>query len=303
MPIRRVIPPDHVFPSAFPTVGLLAGWGDYPIVVAKSLRAAGFRIHGIGILDHADPQLENLCDEFAWIGLGGIGRAIRIFQRWGISQATMAGKIHKVVFHQPGWWIRHWPDWKAVQTFSSQFLFGTEDCKDDSLLVNVVNAFAKEGILFEPATKFAPELLVHVGHQGGPRLKPRQQRDVLFGWEIAKQLGAMDVGQTVCVKNQTVIAMEAIEGTDQCIARAGELCQRGGFVVVKVAKPQQDMRFDVPTVGIDTLEAITAAGGSVLAMEAHRTILLDQRDFSQTARKLKISVTAWEPAEIRKACA
>ena len=122
-------------------------------------------------------------------------------------------------------------------------------------------------------------------------------RDVEFGWQMAKRLGAIDVGQTVCVKDQAVLAVEAIEGTDACIRRAGDLCRQGGFTVVKVAKPQQDMRFDVPTVGTGTLETIAAAGGRVLAIEAARTILLDARLFRDAAERLKISVVALDHPE------
>jgi DUF1009 family protein len=137
-----------------------------------------------------------------------------------------------------------------------------------------------------------PELLVEAGHLAGRPLSPKQVRDVEFGWTLAKQMGLLDVGQTVCVKDQAVLAVEAIEGTDECIRRAGDLCRQGGFVVVKVAKPQQDMRFDVPTIGLNTLESIAAAGGRVLAVEAERTILLDARLFHQTAQRLKLSVVA-----------
>jgi DUF1009 family protein len=155
-----------------------------------------------------------------------------------------------------------------------------------------VEAYAAAGIEIVPATAFVPELLVEPGHLAGRPLSPRQVRDVEFGWTLAKQMGLLDVGQTVCVKDQAVLAVEAIEGTDECIRRAGDLCRQGGFVVVNVAKPQQDMRFDVPTIGLNTLESIAAAGGRVLAVEAERTILLDARLFHQTAQRLKLSVVA-----------
>ena len=273
-------------------IGLLAGWGRYPIVVAEALRRRGHRVIGLGVRDHADPLLAELCDEFEWIGLGTVGRAIRQFRRAGVSRAVMAGKIHKVMFYRPGWWLRHRPDWTALHTFFGHFITGAEDRKDDSLLGALVRAYAAGGIQFEPATDFAPELLVQSGHVAGRSLSTKQLRDVQFGWALAKQMGALDIGQTVCVKDQAVLAVEAIEGTDECIRRAGELCRQGGFSVVKVAKPQQDMRFDVPTVGLNTLESIAAAGGRVLAIEAQRTILLDARLFQDAAERLKLSVVA-----------
>ena len=275
-------------------IGLLAGWGKFPFAVAEALRDAGHRVAGVGIVDHADPRLAELCDHFGWIGIGGIGKAIRYFRRWGVTHAAMAGKVHKVLLYQPGWWLKHRPDWKTIRAFSPQLIFGSGDRTDDTLLHTVVTAFARDGITFEPATDFAPELLVKAGQVAGKQLTGRQQRDVEFGWKIAKSMGGLDIGQSICIKDQTVIAVEAIEGTDLCIRRAGELCPAGGFTIVKVAKPRQDMRFDVPTVGVKTLENMAAVGGEVLAIEAGRTILLDQHEFSTTASHLKISVVAYD---------
>jgi DUF1009 family protein len=279
------------FPKPEP-IGLLAGWGRYPLVVAEALKRRGHRVVGLGVRDHADPALEALCDDFAWIGLGTVGGAIRRLRRLGVRRAVMAGKIHKVTFYQPRWWLRHRPDWTAMRTYYRHFLTGGKDRKDDSLLSALVETYAAAGICFEPATTFAPELLVQPGQVAGRAPSARRRRDVDFGWKIAKELGGIDVGQTVCVKDQAVLALEAIEGTDACIRRAGELCRQGGFTVVKVAKPRQDMRFDVPTVGVSTLEAIAAAGGRVLAIEAERTILLDAWQFHAEAERLKISVVA-----------
>ncbi|HYO26356.1 MAG TPA: UDP-2,3-diacylglucosamine diphosphatase LpxI [Lacipirellulaceae bacterium] len=280
--------------DAHEPIGLLAGWGRYPFAVAEALRRQGKCVVGLGIHDHTDPQLAALCDHFDWIGLGGIGRAIRKFRQRGVRRAVMAGKVHKVTFYRPGWWVRHRPDWTGLRTYYRQFLTGARDRKDDTLLATLVEAFSRGGISMEPATDFAPELLVPAGSLAGGALSPKQLRDVAFGWEMAKRLGALDVGQTVCVKDRAVLAVEAIEGTDACIRRAGELCRQGGFTVVKVAKPQQDMRFDVPTVGAWTLEALAAAGGRVLAIEADRTILLDAALFRQAAERLKISVVAYQ---------
>jgi UDP-2,3-diacylglucosamine hydrolase len=274
-------------------VALLAGWGNYPEAVARSLHKQGRRIVGIGILDHADPGLAQYCDEFDWMGIGGIGRAIRLCKRWGAQHAIMAGKVHKVMYYQPRWWVRHRPDWRCLKAFYPQLL-GYADRKDDTLLSTLVRTFAAEGIAFQSVTDFAPELLVQPGLIAGKPLTVKQQRDVDFGWQVAKAIGGLDIGQCVCIKDQTVIAVEAIEGTDLCISRAGELCTAGGMTIVKVAKPSQDMRFDVPTVGLKTLESIAAGGGKVLAIEAGKTILLDQGGFAAAAQRLEVSVVAME---------
>lgn len=284
-------------------IGLLAGWGRYPFAVAEALQQRGRRVACLAVKDHADPDLANLCDEFAWIGLGSVGGAIRRFRRWGVRRAVMAGKIHKVLLFRPGWWWRHRPDFKCLSAFSAQLLTGAKDRKDDTLLLTLVEAFSSAGIHFEPATNMAPDLLAPTGLVAGRPLTTRQARDVEFGWQLAKEMGRLDVGQTVCVRNQAVLAIEAIEGTDQCIGRAGQLCNYSGFTVVKVAKPRQDMRFDVPTVGMQTLETIAAAGGQVLAIEGQRTILLEADEFRQTAKKLKISVVAIASQEVAEAAA
>lgn len=284
-----------------PRVGLMAAWGRYPIVVAQQLKRQGFHVSCLAIKDHADPVLREICDDFAWQGLAQLGRAIRFFHRRGVRQATMAGKFHKVVLYQPWVWLRHLPDWKAIKTFYPHFYSGSRDRRDDTLLGAIVDAFAAEGVEFGPATNFAPELLVKAGPING-QLTAAEERDVAFGWRLAKEMGRLDVGQSVCVKRQSVIAIEAIEGTDLCIERAGQLCASGGFTIVKVAKPEQDMRFDVPTIGIGTLETMVAARAKVLAVEAGQTIILDEAEFVDFARRNRLTVVALDsPAALEAA--
>ncbi len=283
-------------------IALMAGWGTYPQAVAEALQKQNRRIVGIGIIDHADPKLADYCEQFDWIGIGGIGKAIRLCKRWGARQAIMTGKLHKVMYYQPGWWLKHRPDWKCIKAFYPQLL-GFADRKDDTLLSALVNAFAAEGIAFQSISDIAPKLLVQAGHVAGKPLTGKQQKDLEFGWQIAKAIGGLDIGQCVCIKDQTVIAVEAIEGTDICIRRAGELCTAGGMTIVKVAKPSQDMRFDVPTVGLKTLESIAAAGGRVLAIEAGKTILLDQSEFATAAQRLNVSVVAVEEPNLARLAA
>jgi UDP-2,3-diacylglucosamine hydrolase len=273
-------------------IGLLAAWGRYPVLVAEALRRQNYHVSCIGVADMADPALQEICQDFKWIGWCSLGRAIRFFQHCGIEQATMAGKFHKTTIYQPRVWMRHIPDWKFIKTFYHYFISHKRDNNDDSLLGALTNAFAADGITFQPATDFAPELLVQPGQIAGKPPNTTQQADIEFGWDVAKLMGQLDIGQSVCVKDRAVIAVEAIEGTDACILRAGDLCKKGGFTVVKVAKPQQDMRFDVPTVGVRTLRTMLAAGANVLAVEGGRTILLDDDEFRQFAAQHKFSVIA-----------
>ena len=274
-------------------VGLLAGWGRFPLLVAAALRRQGFEVVGLGVKDHADPALESLCVAYRTVGLARLGAAIRFLKRHGAERATMAGKIHKVLMFQPFSWIRHCPDWRFLRTFYPHWITRTKDRKDDTLLGALVGAYAEEGIEIAPPTDFAPELLVRYGQltRRGPTASQRQ--DIAFGWNLAREMGRLDVGQSVLVKSRAVIAVEAVEGTDLCIRRAGELCPSGGFTLVKVAKPQQDMRFDVPTIGKQTLETLIAAGGATLAIEAGKTIILDEPEVISLANRHGVSIVAW----------
>ena len=252
-------------------IGLLAGWGDFPVIVARTLKAQGYRVHCLGIRGHAPEELKTICDEFRYIGLTRLGGQIRFFRRRGVRRATMAGKIFKdkVMFRRFSW-LWHLPDLRCVTTFYPHFVTKTQDRRDDTLLTAVVDEFAKDDILFAPATDFATELLVQPGMIAGRPLSSGLVKDIAFGWNIAKELGRLDVGQSVAVKGLACLAVEAVEGTDACIRRAGELCQQGSFTVVKVAKPKQDMRFDVPTIGVGTIESMIAAGAHLLAVEGGR---------------------------------
>jgi UDP-2,3-diacylglucosamine hydrolase len=274
-------------------MGLVAGWGRYPIVVAEALRRQGCRIVTLGIKNHADPDLRTISDEYKEVGLGKVGAAMRFFRQHDVRAATMAGKIHKVRLFQRFYLLKHLPDWQGLRLFFPHFLAHTQDRKDDTLLGAVTQAFSKIGITFAPATDFVPEVLVKAGTLSRRQPSSTELQDIRFGWKLAKEIGRMDIGQCVVVKGQAILAVEAIEGTDLCIRRAGELCPAGGFTVVKVAKPQQDMRFDVPTIGIGTMKSMAAAGGRVLAIEASKTILIDEPDVIEFANQHDISVISF----------
>lgn len=279
-------------------IGVLAGWGRYPIVVAEALREQGVRVFGLGVKNHVDPSFVRLCDAYQQIGVAQLGAAVRFYRRHAVTHATMAGKIHKTLLFKKFYWLRHLPDPLFIKTFYPHFITMTRDRKDDTLLGTIVDAFAKQGITFAPATDFAPELLVKQGMIVGERLSHRQLKDIQFGWKLAAEMGRLDVGQSVCVKGRAVLAVEAVEGTDECIRRAGGLCPAGGFTVVKIAKPQQDMRFDVPTVGLGTIRTMREVGAKVLAVQAEKTILLDRELLVQEARRGGIQIVAIQGAPL-----
>jgi UDP-2,3-diacylglucosamine hydrolase len=278
-------------------VGILAGWGRYPVVVAEEIRRRGGRTAILAIRDHADAALEPLANVHGHVGVAELGAAVDFFRRAGARRATMAGKIHKSKIFARGAWTRHLPDWTGLATFWPHFVTRRRDNRDDSLLGAIAATFDAAGVTICPATDFAPDLLAADGLLAGPAPSRQQLADVVFGWRLAKELGRLDIGQTVVVKNQAPLALEAIEGTDECIRRAGRLCPTGGMTVVKVAKPQQDLRFDMPTVGVGTLESLAAAGATVLAIEAGQTILIDEPDVLATACRLGVSMVSCHDAD------
>ncbi|MFM7034280.1 MAG: LpxI family protein [Planctomycetia bacterium] len=274
------------------TVGILAGWGRFPVAVAEAVRRRGGKTAILAIRDHADAVLEHLADHLGDVGVAEIGTAIDFFRRHGCRRATMAGKVHKTKLFTKHAVLRHLPDWTGLKTFWPHFVSRRRDNRDDSLLGAIAAAFDTGGVRMVPATDVAPELLASGGVLAGRPLSARKLADVAFGWRLAKELGRLDIGQSVVVKNRAPIALEAIEGTDECIRRAGRLCPAGGMVVVKVAKPQQDLRFDMPTIGVGTLQALRAAGATVLAVEAGRTIIVDADRLADFAVRSGITVVS-----------
>ncbi len=271
-------------------VGLIAGQGRYPILLAEALKRAGYEVVCMGVRDHADPVLAEICDVFAWNGMGKFGRTTKFLRKQNVEYATLAGKIQKVRLYDPAFIWKQAPDLYTIRFFANHFLRRREDCKNDSLLNTVCRAFEERGIKMLPGTDFAPELLVERKLLTKRAPTSAQLQDVFFGWKIARVIGQLDVGQSVSVKNRDVLAVEALEGTDGAIRRAGQLCKSKNFVVIKIAKPNQDMRFDVPTFGLDTVKTMAEAGASVLAFEAGKSILMDAEEVIKFADAHGISI-------------
>ncbi len=282
-------------------IGLLAGWGRLPIAIATKARSLGVPVVCVGLRGMASPELAQLTDRFYWARAAQLGRMIRCLKGAGVRRAVMAGKVFKAdILHRPWKVLSLWPDWRMVQFW---FFRPRRDNRDDNVLLAVIDEFARDGIAIASTLDLCPELLVKPGILTRSRPTAREEADIAFGWELARRMGDLDVGQSVAVKELAVLAVEAIEGTDRMIARAGELCRAGGFTVVKVAKPRQDMRFDVPTVGVLTIESIHQAGGRVLAIEADRTIILDEAETVALADRYGLSIVAWDDAEAARRAA
>ncbi len=276
-------------------IGLLAGAGRFPIAFARAAQRQGHSVFCVGVQGMASDELADICDDFATTTLGRLGRAIRLFKKAQVKQAVMAGKIEKKVLFQRFRWLHNIPDWRMLHMC---WTYVRENKSDDSLLLALIREFERDDIRFQSALDFCPELLVQHGFLTRRKPSSAQWRDIRFGWDTAKEMGRLDIGQSVCIYDTAVIAVEAIEGTDEAIRRAGLLCRRSGFCVVKVAKPQQDMRFDVPTIGMQTIQTMYEAGARVLAIESAKTIVLDQEQTVELADKLGIAIVALNADEL-----
>ncbi len=273
--------PKHLTPNTR-ILGLIAGMGDLPKAVAAEARKMGYRVVGIALYPPADESLKPFVDDFHKINIGRFGGLLALLKKMSITNAVMAGKVPKELLYKNKTSII--PDMKAVK-----LLFSLKNRADDTIMNAVVNEIEKHGITLHHTTVFAKNLLAPA--ESLTRNKPSKDelKDIYFGWKIAKEMGRLDVGQTVVVKDLAVMAVEAIEGTDEAIKRGGDLAKKNA-VVVKVSKPHQDMRFDVPVVGLDTLYAMKSVGAKVLALEAEKCIILDKEKFIKEADKTGIIV-------------
>jgi len=269
------------------TLGLIAGRGLYPREVARLARARGLRVVAVGFHSETDPALRDAVDAFTWVHLGELQKMIDTLGEARVKRAVMAGKVLKTHLYGDIEGLR--PDARALRVLSS-----LGDRNDDAILGAVLSEIALAGIDFPPQTELLPELFGGEGVLGSVRPDEAQWADVRFGWPVAKRIGGLDIGQTVVVKDRAVIAVEAIEGTDAAIRRGGELAG-SGCRVVKVAKPSQDPRFDLPTVGLETVKALADARASAFAFEAHRTVVLGPEELVSAADAHGIAVIGIGP--------
>lgn len=270
-------------------LGLVAGEGEFPLLVARGARAAGRRVCVVALRGCADPRIESLGDRICWRGIVQLGRWIAAFRRAGCREVILAGRVRKgTMFAGPRWlqWLQYVPDPTSIRVW----YFATRDKRNDTLLRAVAEEMQRKGLTLIDSTKYCPEALAEEGILTPFAPPPHVLQDIAFAWPIARQIGALDIGQSVAVKEKEIIAVEAIEGTDRLIRRAGELCPQGGWTLVKIAKPDQDMRFDVPTVGPNTIENLKNARAAALCIEAGRTLVLERERMLELATKLHICV-------------
>jgi DUF1009 family protein len=263
------------------TVGLIAGGGQFPLMVAEAGRQEGHRIVAVAFRGETDPVLSEKVDGIVWIHLGQLGQLIRTLKRWDARQALMAGTIGK---HRLFSKLR--PDLKGLALMSRIAVF-----HDDGILRALATELEREGIEIISSVAFVPQLLTPAGCLTRRKPTKSEKEDMRLGWRVAKELGRLDIGQCVVVRRKTVLALEAMEGTDETILRGGGLA-REKAVVVKVSKPQQDLRFDVPSVGLKTIQTMFQVKASVLALEAGKTLVFDRGETIAYANRCGISVCA-----------
>jgi UDP-2,3-diacylglucosamine hydrolase len=261
------------------SIGLVAGGGKLPALFANAARRQGLKVHAVAHVGETDDGLERLVDSMQWVRVGQAARILQCLKARGVSRAVMAGSIGRVKSL-----TQARPDFGTLRIVA-----GLRSLRDDAFLRGAAAYFEAGGVTIVAPTDYVKEVLAVEGLIGGPKLTGVQENDVALGLEVAAALGRADVGQTVVVKEGVVLAVEAVEGTDEAIRRAGKLGGPGA-VVVKRSKPGQDLRFDLPAAGPVTLEVMREAGAKVLAVEAGKSVLLDSEALVRDAQRLRISV-------------
>ena len=260
-------------------IGLIAGNGRFPIIFAENARKLGYIVSAVAHMGETAPELQQVVDHIHWIRIGQLNKLIRVLKGDGVCQAVMLGGIKKThVFSD----VR--PDLRAIALFARLQVW-----KDDGILRAIAEEIESEGIQIRESTFGLYNILVPFGELSNRQLTKKERDDINFGWAIAKEIGQLDIGQCVVVKDRMVVAIEAVEGTDETIRRGGALARKGG-VVIKRSKPQQDLRFDLPAIGPRTIEVMQEVKASVLAVEAEKTIVLDREDMLERANRAGIAV-------------
>lgn len=269
-------------------IGLIAGEGRLPFLVAAGAKRAGLKVICVGLTGSVEPSLANEVDVFYNVAIARPGSWIRKLRRNNVSGTIMVGRVSKGRIFTP--WRIFWylPDWRALKIW--YWTLRKENKQNDTLLRALAEELASGGIILENSTMYCREHLADKGRMTRNEPPSSAEDDIEFGWQIVKKLGELDIGQAIAVKEKEIIAVEAIEGTASMIERAGQLCKSGGWTLIKTAKPNQDMRFDVPCVGPDTIRSMANWGGKCLVVEAGKTIIIDKPQTIAMAEQLGVAI-------------
>ena len=270
------------------TIGLIAGQGRLPFLVADGARRAGLKVVCIGLADSVDPSLADHVDAFFLGAVARPGGWLRKLRARGVRDTIMVGRVAKTKIYTPQRILRYLPDWRALRIW--YWRLRKKDKRNDTVLGAIADEFADGGIILEDSTMYCKEHLATEGVMTQCQPPASAMEDIKFGWTIVKQCGQLDIGQAIAVREREIIAVEAIEGTAKMIKRAGELCKKGGWTLLKSAKPNQDMRFDVPCIGVDTIQSLKDNGAKCVVVEAGKTIIIDKPETLALADKLNIAV-------------
>ncbi len=269
-------------------LGLIAGQGRLPFLVADGARKAGLKVVCVGLAENAREELADNVDVFYMVPIARPGNWIRKLKRHNVTKTILAGTVAKKQIFTPWRIIKYMPDWRAVRIW--YWRLRKKDKQNDSLLGALADELASGGIVLENSTMYCKEHMATAGVMTKHQPARSVQGDIEFGWNIARKLGELDVGQAIAVKEREVIAVEAIEGTAKMIERAGQFCKAGGWTLIKTAKPNQDTRFDVPCVGPDTIKSLAQNGAKCLVVEAEKTIIIDKPETIELADRMGIAV-------------
>ncbi len=270
------------------TLGLIAGEGRLPFLIADGARDTGLRVVCVGLAGSVDRDLREHVDVFFTGAVARPGGWMRKLRSHGVGRTVMVGTIAKTRIFTPRRILRYIPDWRAIRIW--YWRLRGKDKRNDTVLCAIADELATGRIFLEDSTMYCKEHLAGGGVMTKCRPGPSVQGDIDFGWPIVKKLGALDIGQAIAVREKEIIAVEAIEGTAMMIERAGGLCRKGGWTLIKAAKPNQDMRFDVPCVGPDTIKSLAANGGRCLVVEKGKTIIIDKLQTIELADKLGVAL-------------
>ena len=262
-------------------LGLIAGNGKFPFLVLEGARKAGAEVAVAAIREETDPEIERAAESVTWVGLGQLGKMLRFFKNEGVEKAIMAGQVKHVQIFS-----RAIPDVRTLK-----MLLRLPRRNTEALIGAVASELASEGIELIDSTYFLKDQLPQPGPLTVREPDERERGDIEYGLEIAREIARLDLGQTIVIRDRACVAIEAMEGTDAVIRRAAELV-RGRLTVVKIAKPDQDMRFDVPVVGVPTIESMVVSGATCLCVTAGKTLIFDRQEMIALANKSKIAIAA-----------
>ena len=266
--------------------GLIAGNGQFPFLVVEGARKQGVSLSVVAIREETDPRIEEVAENVLWVGIGQLGKMISFFKKEGVTRAMMCGQVKHVQIFSGSL-----PDLRMLK-----MLFGLKQRNTDSLIGAVADELAKDGIELIDSTFFIKDRLAPEGVLTRRRPNDAERGNIEYGLEIANEIARLDLGQTIVVRARACVAIEAMEGTDETIRRAGTLA-RGKLTVVKVAKPNQDMRFDVPVVGVPTIRVMMEAGATCLSITAGKTLMFDKEEMLELADRNKICVVGTAPKQ------